>query len=473
MEKVTEQTAKVSVIIPVYNARPFIMDMERCLRNQTMADFEVIFVDDCSNDGSAELLQQMIVEDDRFRYIRNEIRKGAAISRNIGIGESKAPYVMCLDADDFYTDDLLEQVVLAAYECDADMVMLERADFKGNIEESRRHHVYLDECEAYDREVFCLEDLPIDFLLRCENGTCDRLVKRELLEKYQIRFQDLRNSNDVFYTVFATFAAKRIVHTKTMDNLYLRRVHSNPGRISNDRDPMCALEALAKIHDKLIQYHMWDKYCLHFWVFALDNMEKQLFVCKNKDRQREVYEYFQSEGLKLLGINPDIKHDKGSDSYFDINYERLPVAYRRQWERFTKEPYEKKCFLNAMSSEAIYEINANRISEIFQYAGKHDLQVGFWGAGRTTAGFLSVVRKIGGTVFCIIDNDTTKCGQAIDGVEVTGFESVYDRIGIVIIPSKLYYIPVFQQIKQKRKEILVLCLPEYLGCECKVEAVIK
>lgn len=473
MEKSTERTVKVSVIIPVYNARPFIMDMRRCLLNQTMANFEVIFVDDCSNDGSAELLRQIIIEDDRFRYIRNEVRKGAAVSRNIGIGESKTPYVMCLDADDFYTDDLLEQVVSAAYGCDADMVMLERADFKGSIGESRRHHVYLDEREAYDRELFCLDDLPIDFLLRCENGTCDRLVKRELLEKYQIRFQDLKNSNDVFYTVFATFAARRIVHTKTMDNLYLRRVHSNPGRISNDRDPMCALEALAKIRDKLIQYHMWDKYCQHFWVLALDNMEKQLFVCRNKDRQREVYEYFQSEGLKLLGINQDIKYDKGSDNYSDINYARLPAAYRRQWERFAREPYEKKCFLSAMSSEAIYEINANRISEIFQYAGRYDLQVGFWGAGRTTAGFLSVVREIGGTVFSIIDNDTAKCGQTIDGVEVTGFESVYDRVGLVIIPSKLYYIPVFQQIKQKRKGILVLCLPEYLGCECRVEEVIK
>ena len=122
---------KISVIIPVYNGEKFLDEILKCLSRQTMKDYEVIFVDDCSSDRTKDMLRKFVLSDKRYQYFRNDIRQGAAYSRNRGIELSKAPYVLCLDADDRFEDDLLEQVTNVAYTYNADMVMLERGDFCG------------------------------------------------------------------------------------------------------------------------------------------------------------------------------------------------------------------------------------------------------------------------------------------------------------------------------------------------------
>ena len=439
---------KVSVVVPVYNCEKFISEFMECLHNQTMPDFEAIFVDDCSDDNTAELLQKEIALEIRYSYYRNSERMGAACSRNKGIEMSKAPYILCLDADDRFEADLLEEVVTAACDSDADMVMLERNDFygfdAGNIK--RERCLFDDEKQLYGKQPFIVKEQPIDFLIRSENATYDRLIRKSLIKKYQIRFQDLRNSNDVFYILFSTFAAERIVHTREYANLYHRRVHNEPQRISYSRDPMCAHEALLKVHDHLVKYDLWDDYCVHFWVFSLDSLEKQLFVCKDSARREEVYRYIQEEGLKKLGVENDRE------------YERLPEAYRKQFRRFLDLPYDCKCFMQSMSLEAVCEENIGNIQKLASDMGQR--RVAFWGIGRKMPVFLNAYRKQGGMVSYILDNDTNKHGQMIEGIEVTAFEKVWNRIDAIIVSNKNFYLDIQSQIRKLSKKIEILCLEE-------------
>lgn len=441
---------KISVIIPVYNGEKFIDEFMECLAHQTMKDYEAIFIDDGSFDHTEDILRKFVSSDERCRYFRNDTRRGAAYSRNRGIDLSKAPYILCLDADDRFEDDLLEQVTNAAYTYSADMVMLERGDFSGfdthAIKRSRQ--IFDDEKILLSRQVFSVEDQPIDFLLRCENGTCDRAVRRTLLDKYQIRFQNLKNSNDVFYIVFSTFAAERIVHTKTFDNLYHRRVHTEPDRISNHRDPMCAFQALLAIHDELIKHDLWDKYCVYFWVFALDSLEKQLFVCKELDRQRQVYHFVQENGLHQLGIEND------------RNYIRLPVEFQKQYSKFLHLPYEKKCFNYSMSVEAVANLYSYKLMALAEAMdGK---QLGFWGLGRVTPVFIEAYKKQGGAIHCIIDNDARKQGNIVKEVKVVSFEETYDKVDAIIISNRHYYDSIREQILTRRRDIQILSMEEII-----------
>lgn len=82
------------------------------------------------------------------------------------------------------------------------------------------------------------------------------MIRKLILDKYQIWFQNLPSSNDVFYTLFSTFAAERIVHTKEFVNLFYRRIHNEPQWISSSGDPMFAYEALLAVHDHLIKYNL-------------------------------------------------------------------------------------------------------------------------------------------------------------------------------------------------------------------------
>lgn len=459
---------KIAVIVPVYNGEKFLSEFIISLLKQTINNFEVYFVDDCSTDRTSVLLEKVVSENKNFHYLRNANRYGAAVSRNIGITESKSEYVLCLDADDLVAEDLMEQLEKVANIYCPDMVMLERSDFI-RTDSIRRKNIFLnDDVELYkDSDVsnelctFRVKEQPKDFLLRCLNGTCDRMIKRELLNKYHIHFQDLPSSNDVFYTILATFAADCIVHTQTDDFLYYRRIHSEPGRISNNRDPMCAFEALYAVKEALMQYHMWKDCCIHFWIFALDSLEKQLFVCKNEDRQREVYQYLQNEGLKRLGVSEDLL------------YNNLPACYKKQFERLLTVPFEDRCFENSMTYHALCESRQEKIHDIFAFAEEENLRIGYWGIGRMTEGFISVAERMGKKVDFLIDNNMQKQGQKVFNMEIVAFNNVAQKTGFIIVSNKQYFHEVYKQIKDANEKINVLCIQEYLYCNKKLEECIR
>ncbi|MGH3136771.1 MAG: glycosyltransferase family 2 protein, partial [Gaiellaceae bacterium] len=88
----------VSVLLAVHNGEPYLwMALESVLR-QTMADFELIVVDDASTDTTPEVIAA--IDDHRLRVLRNEEQLGLAASLNRGLDEAQGRYVARLDADD-------------------------------------------------------------------------------------------------------------------------------------------------------------------------------------------------------------------------------------------------------------------------------------------------------------------------------------------------------------------------------------
>lgn len=100
---------KLSIIIPVYNAEPY---LKRCLDsvvkgievNEAEEDVEVIVIDDASTDNSLKIMKQFEEEHDFFWIKKNEINKGVSYTRNVGLGICTGEFVTFLDADDEYTD---------------------------------------------------------------------------------------------------------------------------------------------------------------------------------------------------------------------------------------------------------------------------------------------------------------------------------------------------------------------------------
>ncbi len=90
----------VTVAIPCYGQEPFLFECLNSLVAQTMSAWEAIVVDDCSPRGTAARIVEQY-DDPRIRYIRHPVNRGLAASRNTAIAAGKAPYVLCLDADDF------------------------------------------------------------------------------------------------------------------------------------------------------------------------------------------------------------------------------------------------------------------------------------------------------------------------------------------------------------------------------------
>ncbi|WP_035258459.1 glycosyltransferase family 2 protein [Desulfatirhabdium butyrativorans] len=90
----------VSVVIPAYNAEKYIAESIESILGQTFTDFELIVIDDCSTDGTGEIVQRYAMLDKRIRPYRNHENLGIAGNRNRGVELARGKYIAWQDADD-------------------------------------------------------------------------------------------------------------------------------------------------------------------------------------------------------------------------------------------------------------------------------------------------------------------------------------------------------------------------------------
>ena len=101
------KTPKVSVVSSVYNREKYIPRFVRSVQNQKLNDVEIIFVDDCSDDNSVQIIEKYKKDDKRINLIKNKNNKGTLISRNIGALVAKGEFLIFPDSDDILSRDIL------------------------------------------------------------------------------------------------------------------------------------------------------------------------------------------------------------------------------------------------------------------------------------------------------------------------------------------------------------------------------
>ena len=104
----------VSIIVTTYNSRKFVKKVFKSILNQTYQNFEIIFVDDCSNDGTYEILSKVKKQSKRITLLKTNKNYGTpSVSRNLGIKKAKGNLICLLDSDDRWEKDKLELQVNA------------------------------------------------------------------------------------------------------------------------------------------------------------------------------------------------------------------------------------------------------------------------------------------------------------------------------------------------------------------------
>lgn len=116
---------KVSIVIPVCNVEKYIGAGLDSILAQTLEEIEVICVDDCSSDSSAEILRQYAQKDKRIKCVFHETNLGTSQARKDGVKLTTGKYVMFLDGDDQLTSDACEKAFQAIEEHQVDMVQFD------------------------------------------------------------------------------------------------------------------------------------------------------------------------------------------------------------------------------------------------------------------------------------------------------------------------------------------------------------
>ena len=99
----------ISIITPSYNSNLFIKKCIDSVLAQTYTNWEMIIVDDVSQDNSNEIIEEYIKNDSRIQFIKLDKNSGPAIARNRAIKEAKGRYIAFLDSDDYWHEEKLSK----------------------------------------------------------------------------------------------------------------------------------------------------------------------------------------------------------------------------------------------------------------------------------------------------------------------------------------------------------------------------
>lgn len=112
----------ISIIMAAYNAEKTIEQAINSVLNQTYPVFELLVVDDCSQDGTAKLVESIALRDSRVRLISNKENRGVSYTRKHGLEEAKGSWIAILDSDDAWVPEKLEKQVDLQKRMNADLL---------------------------------------------------------------------------------------------------------------------------------------------------------------------------------------------------------------------------------------------------------------------------------------------------------------------------------------------------------------
>ena len=100
--------SKISIIIPIYNAERYVLDCLKSIENQTFKDFEVILVDDGSEDNTVRVCNEYIKKSEMNIKLYKKKNGGPSSARNYGLTKACAKYICFIDSDDLIKEDHLD-----------------------------------------------------------------------------------------------------------------------------------------------------------------------------------------------------------------------------------------------------------------------------------------------------------------------------------------------------------------------------
>lgn len=218
----------VSVIVPLFNAERYIGECLDSLLAQTLKDFEVIIVDDCSTDSSSDIADSYLERfGGRLKIISLPTNTGnASVPRNEGLRFSRGKYVYFMDNDDLLLDNALETLYTCAEACQADVVCMEQG------------FILVDDkfqASAWNKNVQPDKPMlePEDTSKRVESflqtsyswAPWTKFLRRDFLIANKIDFPPIKISEDVLWTFKVVCLAKTFL--RVPNRLYVYRSVKN------------------------------------------------------------------------------------------------------------------------------------------------------------------------------------------------------------------------------------------------------
>ena len=292
---------KVSVIVPVYNVENYLEVCINSILSQTLEDIEVICVDDGSTDSSYNILKSLQERDNRVVVLRQN-NEFAGTARNKGIDIARGEYLVFLDSDDFFESNLLESMYNACERESADICVCNADNYDNNTGKFFDTRYYWENAIP-EKSSFSKYDLGVNTFLFCYPMPWNKMFRKELVEKNNLRFQKVRKTNDLGFVYLAIACADKI--TVIDEKLVHYRVGlDNSLQAKNKGMDKYFAEALLYLKKGLIDRGLYQEVKQSY-----NNLVMRTFVYEYKrqlkNEHMKMYEWFFKEGAPAFGLDMD------------------------------------------------------------------------------------------------------------------------------------------------------------------------
>lgn len=329
---------KVSIIIPVYNAEKSI---EKCVKSiiyGQLSQLEVLLVDDCSEDNSWNLCQSLSARFKNVQCFQNEENKGVSYTRNRGLDKAKGEYIIFVDSDDWVANDFVLKLLYTA----------ER--YKNSLVVCGSH--FLDKVSWEERDYLWEENGEKRYVIKAENffelrkrfhlqQVWNKIFRRELIEKYNVRFDENQNMGEDFQFVLDYIKVSQCKECVVLNEAlyyYVRTTDSSLvsqfGLIETENEYK-RLEELLEISGK-----------------DIDGVKTQYFLAVQETQASHIYSIMRAKNKtkkeKLLLIEKVMKDGQAKKYY----YQQKIVGLKEKIVILGEKYYGKRSKSGAMSRKS-------------------------------------------------------------------------------------------------------------------------
>lgn len=308
----------ISVIIPVYNSKKYLPDAVHSILNQPVQDFEIIIIDDGSNDGTEAVCDELA---DQYPCICviHQTNQGVSAARNMGIRKARGTYIMFLDADDCYVTGAINQEMLL--ECNEEYGVIMYSSLSANV----KHNRYRVDMKMEEAVIRGGLGLPITGHF----GSC--LYRRDVLIERKVYFdENIRLNEDEAFKMKAMYASDLIRMKESF--LYIYNTTPNSARYI-EKNIYDYIEAWKRVSAWLIQNgergnrqqaenYVWQKILSRMLLYA------KLYVQQGHGKKDLLSELERIEALEPLKNIPV--------GYMIPSQRKELVMFQEHMDRFVK-----------------------------------------------------------------------------------------------------------------------------------------
>ncbi len=298
------ESLKISVLIPVYNVEPYLVQCLESICSQTLREIEVICVDDASTDGSLAILRDFAKRDPRVKVVQVASNQGQSHARNLAMRLASGEYLMLVDADDWLESDILREMWNLCERLKLDRVS---CGFRYYYEDAPNKKDCFIPDNVADPQTGWIACNP-ETIGKVHYGAGGLMIRRALVEQYGFFFPEGFICEDLYFHCVSFPRCRRACVIRKPSYVYRKHPGSSTSLLTsgNSRVALNYLAIIRLIFEDWKRTGILEEYrtaFLKMLVMCVRNIRKYAPHAVQKNVTQEVAELLQQENLFSPGVD--------------------------------------------------------------------------------------------------------------------------------------------------------------------------